>query len=871
MTTATRTFIPLDATLNQAIALGRIPEESLRILRGLDRVGMRRAIAHWERTRLQRYRPNPAQWRFHASHARIVQFLTGNQVGKAQPNDTPVFTSSGWKPMGEIAVGDTVYAMDGSPCQVIGVHPQGVQSTYQLTFDGGEQTRCTADHLWTVFDSSARFRKDSSRYQARTVMALGEILERWGPEPEPKYRVSIPTCAPQTPEQLLPLSPYVLGALLGDGCFRNRGLTICNPDAHIISRIHAELPPGCSLSRSGMTRGIVGDGQSNAAIDTLRLYGLWGLGSPEKFVPEPWLRGSAEQRLDLLHGLMDTDGTCTEKGAASYTSTSVQLAEDVAYLVRSLGGKSGISRRQTHYTHKGEKRWGRPSYRVRIRLHSLPCFDFPAKKEREIEEYTRTTDRILMRIEYVGESLCTCISVDHPSGTYVAEGFIVTHNSSAAVAEGYMHMSGKYEPWWTARDFRAMTPPISMRFGIPEFRKHGRNMERRFRSIWPGWGNPSIWRTCRGNHGAIEYIRHVPTGSEAEIISYEQEPSALEGWVGDLVVLDEPCPYMHFLELWRGLVARGGIMLLPMTPTREPWMYDEFGVPPEEGMMQQRLQEEGFEGNLVEVVTGTIHENWALTAEHIAHYLAGLNDTQRATRERGEYGFIEGLIYASYLNDDHFIDIENPPDSWTRYMAIDPHEGKPHACLWLAVSPWDEVICYRELLVSNKGPHELARACWEAEYEGTERIVLRVVDASSNKETAILAYDGRMDLKNWFQAFQAAFNEQYGGYEPLIQQTNSAASIPRVQRWLSQTVRRPDGTQVPRLRFSSHLKHLTRQLKKYQLEDWRHGPLAGTFKEKPLKVDDDLVDDLHYLIAREPSYVSGGDVWAPAMEDAPDW
>lgn len=445
--------------------------------------------------------------------------------------------------------------------------------------------------------------------------------------------------------------------------------------------------------------------------------------------------------------------------------------------------------------------------------------------------------------------------------------------SSAAAVEACMHMTGEYPSWWKEAGLRTLfRPPISIRIGIPEFRKHGRNMERRFRSLWPSWGNQSVWRTRRGNHGAIEYARHVPTGSEAEIISYEQEPSALEGWVGDMVVLDEPCPYMHFLELFRGLVARGGIMLLPMTPTREPWMYDEFGEPPEEGMMQQRLREEGFEGNLVEVVTGTIHENWALSPEHIAHYLASLTETQRATRELGQYGFIEGLIYASYLNEDHFTDIENPPDSWTRYMAIDPHEGKPHACLWLAVAPWDEVICYRELLFSgSKDPHALADACWEAEHEGTERIVLRVMDSSSNKETAILARDGRMDLKNWFFAFQDAFDGRYGRTETLTQQTNSAASIPRVQRWLAQTVRRPDGTMVPRLRFASHLKNLTRQLKKYQLEDWRHGPLAGTFKEKPLKVDDDLVDDLHYLIAREPSYTAGGDVWAPGMEDAPGW
>jgi replicative DNA helicase len=167
-------------------------------------------------------------------------------------------------------------------------------------------------------------------------------------------------------------------------------------------------------------------------LESIRYFGLEGKYSPEKYVPSVYLNSCKSVRLDLLKGLMDSDGSV--EGAHNvpvFNTSSRRLAEDVQYLVRSLGGIATISSRIPTFTHKGQKKQGLEAFRVFIKL-KFPVFEHSLKAER-VKQHVREARLKIVSIEPAGEEECQCISVSHPSKLYVTDGFIVTHNSTLAL------------------------------------------------------------------------------------------------------------------------------------------------------------------------------------------------------------------------------------------------------------------------------------------------------------------------------------------------------------------------------------------------------------------------------------------------------
>lgn len=187
-----------------------------------------------------------------------------------------------------------------------------------------------------------------------------------------------------------PLHPYLMGVLLGDGGLsRNSTINITSADIEIINRCRDVLPYGVKFSDTtnrGITYFLTLDKSSGVTRSPIRKY-INNIGlqvtSERKFIPSSFLKTSVEDRLELLKGLMDTDGTVDTRGTSSYSSSSKQLAEDVQNLVRSLGGIARIATKRPFFTYKGEKKEGLLSYRVNIRI-SCPrsIFSIPRKVER---------------------------------------------------------------------------------------------------------------------------------------------------------------------------------------------------------------------------------------------------------------------------------------------------------------------------------------------------------------------------------------------------------------------------------------------------------------------------------------------------------
>jgi type IV secretion system protein VirB4 len=468
--------------------------------------------------------------------------------GKAQPLDANVLTPMGWKKMGALAVGDLVTAPDGSFVPITGVFPQGDKPVFRVTFEDGRTVECCDEHLWKIWDCN------KEAWTVRPLAEIRAILARGG---HTAQRLAIPLIEPfaaELPSQDLPIPPYALGVLLGDGSFRTGHvrLTTADPE-HILTRITADLPDyeavhvsgtdfdyrfrmkhrqqmtlyggkpsimatvlthegvsftakqwakdlriddevisarlrrewpvpqvlgferrAVSKGRASVARLINHDGETKTLREWAAVYGtypqqlsqrlLWGwsmaqalglaprpqvsrnrsplgealsqLGltakaSYEKSVPEAYKRSSVAQRLALLQGLLDTDGSVGNGTHASFTSTSERLARDVQEIAWSLGARAKLARRQTHFTGSlGEKKAGRPSWRVSIvhpdisRLFSLP------RKVAQCKPKAMQHRLRIVRIEEAGVKPMRCISVGHPDQLYVTDGFVVTHNTT---------------------------------------------------------------------------------------------------------------------------------------------------------------------------------------------------------------------------------------------------------------------------------------------------------------------------------------------------------------------------------------------------------------------------------------------------------
>jgi hypothetical protein len=356
---------------------------------------------------------------------KFVDLQTGK--GKAQPLDAAIKVPGGWKTMGDMQVGTEVIARDGSTTKVTHVHPQGIKDIYRITFIDGRSTECCEDHLWEVsVTSSPSYQKVMS---TKELKAFGRFINK---------RCFVDLIEPEDcPDVALPIDPYVLGVILGDGHIGNTVLNICSNDEFIVNKVAERLPDSMKMSphAKSISYGIVRTDTAVKSNEYLTYFGeiyLRRKYSHEKHVPEIYLHASRNQRIDLLQGLMDTDGYVGKCGEASYTSTSLDLAKAVEYLVRSLGGIAHIVEMIKSFTYLGERKQGRIAYKVNIR-HKRPTelVSLPRKKERlnDNNQYAPWLKLRIDSVEHIGQKEAQCITIEHPDHLYVTNDFIVTHNS----------------------------------------------------------------------------------------------------------------------------------------------------------------------------------------------------------------------------------------------------------------------------------------------------------------------------------------------------------------------------------------------------------------------------------------------------------
>lgn len=348
-------------------------------------------------------------------------------VGKALANDTPVLTRNGWKMHGDLVVGDEVIGIDGNYKKVIAVHPK-CMCDRMVEFTNGERIVCHENHEWLIHDRPrhAPYEKD---YVAETKYIEKRSLDSGGQPGHRGHRYSI-----QLPhrgyvvgeEKTLVVDPYTLGVWLGDGV--NKMPTICcaESDRAVIDRVVANGNP-IQWHTVHKTTGVLyfGFGFRKG----LQSYGMcYSRHRKPKRIPLEYLTASVKQRLDLLAGLLDTDGVLTGSKYL-FTTTEPLLRDSFIMLLSTFGWRASVSHREPVTSSSGIT--GRQWCFV---IGFTPDIEIPCELERKRNKEPHKQRALAFKsITKVTPREGNCITVEGDGMYLVGHAMLPTHNSTLAM------------------------------------------------------------------------------------------------------------------------------------------------------------------------------------------------------------------------------------------------------------------------------------------------------------------------------------------------------------------------------------------------------------------------------------------------------
>jgi len=370
-------------------------------------------------------------------------------VGKALPNSNKVYTPEGYKLMGSLKVGDKVFGRNGKPTNVIGVYPQGIRPIYKISFNDDTYTFCDEEHLWAV--NSIKQRNRSSKRGGKNiklepdhsfkVVKTSELINNLTFGSKKSLNYKIPRVQPvEFSEKELTLNPYILGVMLGDGYMRASRFS--TKDMAIINEVNRLSTSGVSIKErcrnidkgDTLVKNCLFDVCVYGINGKLRELGLYDKKSDTKYIPTQYLYNSIDNRLELLRGLLDTDGNVRKNGGVEYVTVSKQLAEDVRLLVLSLGGFCKLTSKIPRYKYQGVYKNGKKTYKLTISFpdsSKIIPFKLERKQSRVVNRTKYADNKFIKSIEYSHDEEATCIMVDDKEHLFVTDDFIVTHNTTA--------------------------------------------------------------------------------------------------------------------------------------------------------------------------------------------------------------------------------------------------------------------------------------------------------------------------------------------------------------------------------------------------------------------------------------------------------
>lgn len=344
------------------------------------------------------------------------EMVKGQPYGnKAHPYSQVVYTPDGEKLWGDIKIGDQLFASNGSICIVTDIPYDGDTEIYELTLRDGRTVRASENHLWKIID----WRGCEKILSTKNLLDRGYYRSK-GKYKEFKYYIPI-NGAVEFNNEDVPLDPYFLGLMLGDGSFtdstkNSASFTAAIPDMEEYSKIlHIAYKTYDDRHHRFIIPGI---------LDKFQELGLASTRSHTKFVPDIYKYSSCRIRLELLRGLLDTDGNIGYGGNPEYVTVSVKLAEDVLWIARSLGINCNMHKRNNSYG----------GYYKIIFYTKTPLFHLFRKANRQAVTKKGAYKMAIVNIEKVKAERAKCVTVDSENSCYLIGDFIITHNSKGTPA-----------------------------------------------------------------------------------------------------------------------------------------------------------------------------------------------------------------------------------------------------------------------------------------------------------------------------------------------------------------------------------------------------------------------------------------------------
>jgi len=495
-----------------------------------------------------------------------VIVCAGRGWGKALDITTPILTDKGFKNMGLIENGDMVFGEDGLLTKVIAnTEIMEGRPCYRITFSDGSSLIADEEHLWKVEKKNQR-KGLKLNTEIKTTKDLLKDYFKIRNDGKKESNYSIRTAEPISfPEKELKIPPYILGAWLGDGTSSGSGFTTA--DIEILEEFkklgydykekntkyhYLLLSDEFTQKRNGREQNKIG------LYKKLREIGVLG----NKHIPDNYKYSSIEQRLELLKGLMDTDGYCEENGRMEYVGVNKQLCEDVNFIINSLGIKSSFY----EYDCRLYGRYICKKYRIHFKT-DIPVFHLKRKLERQKDKTEITKRRFIKKIEPIDSVPVKCIEVDNESKMYLAGKQLVPTHNSMLMAYIVLKTLLEKAPTGECKIF-IVAPTYKLTEKVfQHFAKMLRARDKRLFQFISGGGN----RPYEFKKSVNIWVQCIST----------TEASGLLGERVDLLVVDEAAmiPKKIYIQGLRPAIARKGSKAYYIgTPRGEGWFKTKFYI-----------------------------------------------------------------------------------------------------------------------------------------------------------------------------------------------------------------------------------------------------------------------------------------------------
>lgn len=487
--------------------------------------------------------------------------LKSRRKGYEQPYSELVATPKGFVKMMDIHAGDYVATAKGTYSKVLEEYEQGYKDVFKVTLDDGRQVTCGADHLWYVVNASNKLKPEV--INTHDMLQRG-IFNTYGKYNHYRYYLPEIKAVPYEEKQL-PIHPYILGALLGDGTINKKGksIKISTSDQEIVDEFTRLLGGDYELIKdkscynyrikykkrfdkeicAKYENGKFGVNPLSREITKLNL----NVSCADKFIPEEYKYSSIEQRLELVKGLMDTDGTISTNGSCMFANTSKTLVYDLAQILRSLGIRCEINTYQ--------KDGCKLLYRLYIRTY-LPIFKLSRKLSRIKNKKINSKVAIINieRLDY--QEKCKCILIEDEDHLYLTRDYIPTHNSykagSMACRNYYLIPGSKTYIYASNKQYLTEDGILTKAWDYMDFIDKN-----------TAWGKKrSVNTTMRKRAGFYtkdEYGNEIELGYKSEIIgvTLKDNPDVVRGKAGKLIIFEEAGSFAELGAAWQ--IARPSV------------------------------------------------------------------------------------------------------------------------------------------------------------------------------------------------------------------------------------------------------------------------------------------------------------------------